>query len=509
MPIIKVPPEMIKETGNPIPVPGSKMKIGYLFQDSTYPLEDLGGYWPVPKITEAYFGVNKEYTAADGSTDAPSISHLVAARSNGSPADVVAQMLFCSVEQDDGVAFGQNIIIGNVAQDAKMVGMEIDIQPSTGSTVIDSAGIFLNAFTVPDAGGDAIGIYGIFGGNWVNGVKFNGISGTCLSTGVTTTTNFIDTTQGSFVGPTVYFGQGDSIAWQDSGFSPSVVINTDTNDNIQIFAPAVLTTKGTGVEGDLITSTRFLSNDVLNIFAATGNYGNVAATALNMRRNSVTSRSINAGGTINASGADYAEYETKRSDCGNVTKGQIIGFDKDGLVTDKWADAISFAVKSTNPNIVGGDTWHTSAGEPPVAPMPPKQPPLKPEKPKTTRSDFAAQIEEEHQKSLAQWEKDLEAHAKEQAKYEAAYAEYQAAYTKWQEKYEETRNTVDRIAYCGKVPVNVLNASIGDYIVPAQDGQGIKGVAVASPTFEQYQLAIGRVRKILGDGRAEIVVKSI
>jgi hypothetical protein len=84
---------------------------------------------------------------------------------------------------------------------------------------------------------------------------------------------------------------------------------------------------------------------------------NSANCMMKVRKDSTTNRSINAVGTVNAGGADYAEYEEKRSDCGAVAKGQIVGFDADGLVTDAWAEAVSFGIKSTNPSYVGGDTW--------------------------------------------------------------------------------------------------------------------------------------------------------
>lgn len=84
---------------------------------------------------------------------------------------------------------------------------------------------------------------------------------------------------------------------------------------------------------------------------------NLLGAALFVGKNSSSSRSINAGGTINASGADYAEYMMKRDDCGVVPKGAIVGLDKDGLLTDKFDDAFSFVVKSTNPSLVGNDSW--------------------------------------------------------------------------------------------------------------------------------------------------------
>ena len=71
------------------------------------------------------------------------------------------------------------------------------------------------------------------------------------------------------------------------------------------------------------------------------------------------------------------------------------------------------------------------------------------------------------------------------------------------------RQQVDRIAFCGQVPVNVLDATPGHYIVPVQKGEGIGGLAVREDdmTFKLYQRAIGKVIAIEDDGRARVVVK--
>ena len=73
-----------------------------------------------------------------------------------------------------------------------------------------------------------------------------------------------------------------------------------------------------------------------------------------------TGRSVSAVGTINASGADYAEYMVKAAGVGDIAKGDVIGINEDGEVTDRWLDAVTFMVKTTNPSYVGGDSW--SAG---------------------------------------------------------------------------------------------------------------------------------------------------
>lgn len=180
---------------------------------------------------------------------------------------------------------------------------------------------------------------------------------------------------------------------------------------------------------------------------------NVANAAMKVAQNVGTSRSINAAGTVNASGADYAEYERKRSDCGLIDKGQIVGFDAAGLLTDKWSLSLRFLPKSTNPAIVGGDAWGTED----IIGIEPNQ-----------RG------------------KDHDA---------------------WIARLEVERAKVDRIAYSGKAPCNVLGANPGDYIIAAKGpNDTIIGLAIANPTFDQYRLVVGRVNRILPDGRAEVAI---
>ena len=128
-------------------------------------------------------------------------------------------------------------------------------------------------------------------------------------------------------------------------------------------------------------------------------------------------RSIAATGTINASGADYAEYMLKSETCGIIKAGDICGINADGLLTDKYDDAIDFVIKSTSPSIVGNDN-HTA----------------------------------------------------------------------------DDRQKVDRIAFCGQVPVNVLGGKSGDYLIATRlkDG-GISGEYIKSPTFDQYMRSIGKL----------------
>ena len=93
----------------------------------------------------------------------------------------------------------------------------------------------------------------------------------------------------------------------------------------------------------------FINNVDQNNYSAT-------ACAFGGGRASSTGRSINVGGTVNASGADYAEYMTK---CGDfvVAKGDVVGVNAEGTLTNVFADAVAFLVKSTSPSYVGGDSW--------------------------------------------------------------------------------------------------------------------------------------------------------
>jgi hypothetical protein len=96
--------------------------------------------------------------------------------------------------------------------------------------------------------------------------------------------------------------------------------------------------------------------------------------------------------------------------------------------------------------------------------------------------------------------------------YNAAMALHRASEQERLAKSEERRQRVDRIAYCGKVPVNVYGASPGDCIVPARTASGgIEGQVIqrSAATIEDKLRAVGHVKRILSDGRAEIIVSNL
>ena len=242
-----------------------------------------------------------------------------------------------------------------------------------------------------------------------------------------------------------------------------------------------------------------------------------AASVMYIGQNSTTGSSARALGTFNTPGNDYAEYIVKSALCGTIAKGQLIGITQDNTITDKWADAVMFAIKSTAPSYVGGDSWASCLGSRPTpqagpAPTPPPR-----------RADVIEQRAlpgtnpPEYREVVtpgdtdAEWAVKQAAYAVALAAHDAAVLQDAEAMAAFDAALEVERQKVDRIAIAGRVPVNVLGAQPGDYIVPVQDGNGIKGVAVheVDVTMQQYLRAVGRVISIEPDGRAYVMVKAV
>ena len=214
-----------------------------------------------------------------------------------------------------------------------------------------------------------------------------------------------------------------------------------------------------------------------NINHNTSNY-NVANSIFQVMAATVTNRSINASGTINTGGTDYAEYLTKCTDCPTFNKGDIVGFAHQGMITASFSNAISFGIKSTNPSFVGGDHWGSSIGP-------------EPSKPETTLSEDGTVV----------------------LPTEEQWASYSNDMMTWNNNYEAIRATVDRICFCGQVPLNIYGALNGDYIVPFENpSNGLIMASNVSPSlidFEMYRRSVGMVNKILSDGRAQVICKMI
>jgi hypothetical protein len=504
------------ENKNSLAVIASVAEVQHLFEQSSYPFEGVGGYWPSGPVG-TYFGISKEFNSTYGNgTDSPYAAQWIYAVNNNSTASVVGQMVIARTITNNDVAFGINSIATNEPSTtgAKLVGMEIDVESSAGTTIsTQSAGLYVNIFNTTNTG-PAMQIGGIGGGTWNNGVIANNISTSGAAFGDQAGLSCgwgLALVNGTYANAAIELGPQRNLSIKsNSSVTNNIYANASDNFFFDL-GKDIYFTSPSSTQGNRIATVRSVNGIESAIFYVVSAYGASSAnTAVGVGKDSVTSRSINAGGTINASGADYAEYEYKNDTCGEVLKGQIIGFDADGKVTDKYDSAVSFGVKTTNPNIVGGDTWFEEVGDAPIAPeyTPPDiERPVHPNqtiRKSTEQSD--AELADFEQKTAA-YEKTLSDH---KAQWEqTVLASHQNAVNVYKAQLEMVRATVDRISYCGKVPVNVTGAAVGEYIIPTKDGDGIKGVCVASPTFEQYRNSVGQVRKILSDGRAEIVVKAI
>ncbi|WP_296221323.1 hypothetical protein [uncultured Sphingomonas sp.] len=228
--------------------------------------------------------------------------------------------------------------------------------------------------------------------------------------------------------------------------------------------------------------------------------------ALMLGHNTTNNRSGTVSGTLNASGADYAEYMLKAAGCGIIAKGDVCGVDRDGKLTKTWADAISFVVKSTDPSLVGGDTW---AAHLPPKPEGPGAEPIEPAAPLPPAEDADEAALAAWRDAMAAYPALLASYQSEHTTWQQAMDAYAADLAAWEDELETARQCVDRIAFCGQVPCNVAgDFEVGDYIIAAANGAGIKAVAVKPDgiTLAQYMRRIGKVWAIR-DGRAWIDVQ--
>ena len=245
---------------------------------------------------------------------------------------------------------------------------------------------------------------------------------------------------------------GQSIAFFSGGTSTETA-RFSAERNLHLGTTATLGVSGGGIRQGLASG----ESDGDTYFVAQGGGSNATpfvlqvvsqnlydsgTTAMQVGRHSGNQRSISAGGSINASGADYAEYMKKADACGTIAKGDVCGVDSTGKLTDVFSNAISFVIKSTEPSYVGGDIWGSV-------------------------------------------ELDLT-----------------------EEQYEAERQKHDRIAFSGQVPVNITGSfNVGDYVYPQANGSGIQCVAKSNPTFEEYQLCVGKIWATESDGRPLVAVK--
>jgi hypothetical protein len=137
------------------------------------------------------------------------------------------------------------------------------------------------------------------------------------------------------------------------------------NDGIGTTVPAAkldVFSANTGVGQSSAGGLLFQVQDGLSR-AAIAAYGNIdgilpngTGCALAVREQTGTGRSINASGTINASGADYAEYFYQEAP-GSLKKGDVVCLASDGKVKKSSTTEQLIGVVSTKPGVVGNDVF--------------------------------------------------------------------------------------------------------------------------------------------------------
>lgn len=250
-----------------------------------------------------------------------------------------------------------------------------------------------------------------------------------------------------------------------------------------------------------------------------GGGANSADSVMTIGKSSATNRSISAAGTINASGADYAEYVEKSKNCGTIFPGDICGIDSEGKITDKFDDSISFVIKSTDPCMVGGDTW--SSIERPQYPSEEwvawdkaihEKEPNKPDDKMIYHLVKTGVVEDEakelYSKMMASYHEELNTWSKKIDSLKHSEPDKESVeYKEWRNKTEEIRSTVDRIAFCGRVPVNVRGGNPGEYLIPTRSNDGkIVGVFISNPNFNEFKLSVGKVWNVDDDGTVTVSV---
>lgn len=300
----------------------------------------------------------------------------------------------------------------------------------------------------------------------------------------------------------------------------SVLIGTTTDNGIHLLQVAGSGTfSPAGSQGSLLLQAGLAgAQPSMVLYAGNGDGFLQPSSVMYVGKNSITNRGFTTPGTVNTMGNDYAEYVRKCLGCRAIAKGQIVGITADNTITDQWADAVMFAVKSTAPSFVGGDTWASDVGQrpsPQAGPAPTQ--PLRRED-VITQQPVPGTNPPEYEDVVTEPGGTDDEWAEKQTAYTAALAVHNIAVQQDAEAMatfdaalEVERQKVDRIAIAGRVPVNVQGAQPGDYIVPVQDGDDIKGIAVHEDdlSMKQYLRAVGRVISIEPDGRAYVMVKVV
>ena len=164
----------------PAPVSGVRAKIDRVIQETQGDVEaGLGEIYS--DYTYATLGVGGTFDSANTGVDVPATALAVYARNNNSANDVCGIWARANAETSSDVVFGGNLIVSAPTglSNVKLVGLEIDVQPDSGTTAASqSAGLYINSYNI-DIPGPAIQLGSVSGGTFNDGIVIDGV----LSTG--------------------------------------------------------------------------------------------------------------------------------------------------------------------------------------------------------------------------------------------------------------------------------------------------------------------------------------
>jgi hypothetical protein len=308
-----------------------------LFVDSANDRVGIGTATPAAKLI-VRDGANRNLLVASDATQLGSAGIAIGGFTDGA-AGYAPLSLIASAMQ-----FG---ISGSTAMTLNSTGLGVGVTPSAWG----------NNFKVVQVG-QAGSVYGAAAFGYY-GIKFNLYNDN--TNDIAQTTNF--------VGEYRFEVLNGKHVWRNKSTAGTIGTNQTLTDAMTLDASGNLLvgiTSGsynrikkdsTADAGNAIFELVGASNATSSIHYSVSSYNaNAANAASKFGRDATTLRSINAGGTVNASGADYAEYMVKCSDF-VLSKGDVSGIDANGKLTNVFSDAVSFVVKSTDPSYVGNDKW--------------------------------------------------------------------------------------------------------------------------------------------------------
>lgn len=287
--------------GNQVPVAGSAMQVDRLLEASSplFPIANEGGIWP--STAYVYAGVSQTVNAltvpGQGSSG-PLTGFFSFINNNGATAQAVGILGDCVARTANATCFGANLIARNaIVNNAKLVGLEIDVEPAAGTTVNSaSAGILMNIFNIAASDPTPVMQVGSLGGGiWGNGILTSHIAGVhyaVQSGDPTTSKSFINTVNAQpFVNGSIVLGTaaGQAVNFGGQSFGTSPYLFGDVSGNL-------VTTMGTA--GAVILQKPNGANEWVfdqfgNLSAATG--------AMAIKTNGSTALTISSAQIVSAS----------------------------------------------------------------------------------------------------------------------------------------------------------------------------------------------------------------